>query len=105
MSEQAILDADHRVTPCADLYEWARWMELPESRRVALTELANGRRVSTVFLGLDHGFDGAPLWFETMIFPSDNDEYQVRYATWDEAKAGHTEACRVAAEMPRAVAK
>ena len=46
--------------------------------------------VSTVFLGLDHAFDGGtPLLFETMIFGGEHDEYQERYATWDEAEAGH----------------
>src|SRR5215471_17514474 len=39
--------------------------------RVAVTELPNGGRVSTVFLGLDHNYSGVgpPIVFETMIFP------------------------------------
>jgi hypothetical protein len=49
-------------------------------------------RVSTVFLGIDHGFDpeGPPILFETMVFCKGFDEeIQKRYATWDEAIAGH----------------
>ena len=64
--------------------------------------------VSTVFLGIDHGWGDKPRWFETMIF-GDRDvmwslggrnrllrttlDYQQRYATWQEAEIGHREAC------------
>lgn len=57
------------------LLEWGRWFgEHVEQRIIARDEVvsAGGRifRVSTVFLGLDHGFGigGPPLLFETMIF-------------------------------------
>jgi hypothetical protein len=49
-------------------------------------------RVSTVFLGRDHGFGGpSSLWFETMIFGLDeSDDNQCRRcATWSEAEAQH----------------
>lgn len=94
-----ILDAKHRAIPCPDLMEWAAWFENDRHRRVDLTNLANGHRVSTVFLGLCHRFGdgGPPLLFETMIFPG-NDQW--RYSTWEEAKAGHAEACLKAAELP-----
>lgn len=59
-------------------------------RRVCQTKLVGGVTVSTIFLGTDHGFGGPPLWFETMIFGRpDEDEYQVRYETYDEALIGH----------------
>lgn len=46
--------------------------------------------VSTVFLRLNHGYtEDAPLWFETMIFGGDHDEFCDRYATYDEAEVGH----------------
>ena len=46
--------------------------------------------VSTVFLRLNHGYtDDNPLWFETMIFGGEHDQWQDRYATYDEAEAGH----------------
>jgi hypothetical protein len=66
------------------------------NHRVALTE-RGGIKVSTVFLATDHAWDGGPpLLFETMIFGGDHDEDQWRYSTWDEAVAGHEEACRIA---------
>jgi hypothetical protein len=51
--------------------------------------------VSTVFLGLDHGYGqhASPVLFETMVFgPADPNQYiQERYCTWDEALKGHEE--------------
>jgi len=53
--------------------------------------------VSTVFLGLDHGFGGEHgIFFETMILnaPGKLMDFQVRYSTYDEAMRGHREALR-----------
>lgn len=99
-SGRYILDADHKVVPCEDLMTWARWFEDITKRRVAWTTLPGGVRVSTVFLGLDHSFgdEATPVVFETMILGQNNDEYQERFCTWDEAVAGHEEAVRVAKE-------
>ena len=50
-------------------------------------------RVSTVFLGLDHGLgDGPPLLFETMIFGGQHDQYQTRASSWTEAEGQHAAA-------------
>lgn len=78
---------------CPDVDTWARWYETAD-RQVALDELPTGIVVSTVFLGLDHGYGGAPLLFETMVFGGrhSKDPYSEevhRYTTWDEAVAGH----------------
>jgi hypothetical protein len=56
--------------------------------RVARTELGDGREVSTVFLGLDHNFlaHDIPIVFETLVLPDGDGD---RYATWDQAVAGH----------------
>ncbi len=77
------------------LLEWAAWMETGGYlRRVAQTYVGN-RRVSTVFLGLDHNWTekGPPILFETMAFSAEDgnwdDELCERYATWEEAEAGH----------------
>ena len=55
-----------------------------------------GWLVSTVWLGMNHSWEpGAPpLIFETMVFPpeSSSDEYFERYATEEEALAGHQKA-------------
>lgn len=51
--------------------------------------------VSTVWLGVNHNFSrsGPPLIFETVVFnaPEESmlDDYCERYATEEEAKAGH----------------
>ena len=96
-TDKAILDG-HKVVPVADLIEWAKKFETM-NRRVAETFVGRARyvlrggpkpvRVSTVFLGLDHGLGGKPLWFETMVFGGKLDQEQDRYETWDEAVAGH----------------
>jgi hypothetical protein len=72
--------------------EWVR-----TERRVAETTLSNGRYVSTVLLGIDHGwFGGDPVIFETMVFEKRKANGtlgtyldQRRYPTLAKAKAGH----------------
>lgn len=88
------LDENNNVVEC----EQKDWCDLCETkdgqerRRVGWDEV-NGYEVSTVFLGLDHGFTGRPLLFETMIFgKGDEDGYQIRCSTWDEAVEMHKEA-------------
>lgn len=50
-------------------------------------------RISTVYLGFDHGYDEtkSPLLFETMVFNGDFDGYQMRYSTYEDAMKGHQE--------------
>lgn len=80
----------HTPVPVKDTLVWARWFATAD-RKVARTQVTDGISVSTVFLGLDHSFSpgAAPQIFETMVFggPLDND--LDRYATWEEAEAGH----------------
>ena len=90
MGDYYILNADHTTTKVS-LQEWSDMMETTD-RRVAYDELPDGRRVSTVFLGLDHSYwGGPPLLFETMVFSKNSysDEYMLRYTTWKQAKRGH----------------
>src|SRR5215472_14360522 len=47
---------------------WALRMQDEENVIVARDELPDGTILSTVWLGLDHGFFGPPLIFETMRF-------------------------------------
>jgi hypothetical protein len=60
--------------------------------------------VSTVWLGTNHNFTngGPPIIFETMVFGSgDGDQYTQRYATEEQACAGHAETVTlVAATVP-----
>jgi hypothetical protein len=90
MSRQYIL-VGHQVVSCSDLLTWAHWFETAD-RHVKLTEQGDVM-VSTVFLGLDHGYlggdDRLPVVFETMVFQGGHGDDQERYCTWDEAEAGH----------------
>jgi len=120
-TDRYILTEDHRVVPEPDLLTWARWFE--EADRHVGLESVGPYRVSTVFLGLDHDFPAAifpghlrpPLIFETMVFDESREEsspwfgrkfhpsfnFQRRYRSWDDAKAGHEYAVKIAARMLR----
>ena len=77
------------VKPSLVGWEWARWFENADNRRVGETWVGN-IRISTVCLGMDHSFgDGPPLWFETMVFGGQLDQEQERYSTLEQAQAGH----------------
>jgi hypothetical protein len=73
--------------PCESLDEGAVFLK--GLNRVGKTVVGNCL-VLTVFLGLDHGwgFTERPILFETMVFGGFR-LLQSRYATWEEAEAGH----------------
>jgi hypothetical protein len=100
MSGRYILDAEGNPVPEPDLLTWGKWLETAD-RQLAKDQLPNGVTVSTVFLGLDHSFFGGPpmLW-ESMIFGGPEDQYQERYASREEALAGHARAVLLA-QMPK----
>lgn len=81
---------DESVNWCKDTEEWYK------KKRMAVTTFTSGERVSTVFLGSDHGHDDStPILFETLVFDEDGsglDETMTRYATFDEAIQGHKKA-------------
>lgn len=63
-------------------------------RRVDYTDIGPDCHVSTVFLGLDHNYNGPdhpPILFETMVFGGDWDGRTYRYTNMGEAKRGHWE--------------
>jgi len=91
-----------RPEACSSLLRWGAWMQTAD-RRVALTKV-DDFAVSTVFLGMDHGWNSkVPILFETMVFCADDggDRMQ-RYATWEEAEAGHA---RVVAEVREQISR
>jgi hypothetical protein len=103
MIRHYILDG-HKAVPCdfltptadggfaCDDEKFRLWGEaFHRDRHVAKTDIGKVH-VSTVFLGLDHGYGGAILLFETMIFGGEHDGYQERYSTWEEAEVGHKQA-------------
>jgi hypothetical protein len=69
VSDRYILVGQTAV-PCEDLFEWGEWLETAD--RIVFQTDVGEYFVSTVFLGLDHGYPrGAPpILFETMIFLS-----------------------------------
>lgn len=81
------------------LDEGAKWFDensevsfMGGGRRVA-EDIIKGVRISTVFLGLDHGFGSdEPILFETMIFGGRYADYQERYKTFLKAMEGHDKA-------------
>ncbi len=78
----------HVPVPCHDLLKWAKWFE--KSNKCVATTKIKSYFVSTIFLGLNHNFDGdRPLLFETIVFNPNRDQEIQRYCTWDEAVAGH----------------
>lgn len=82
----AILDGKE-IKP-ATFEEAAKFMASPE-RILAQNTTSCGKRVSTVFLCFHHpgGF------FETMVFGTKGEDlHQERYATYDQAMAGHAKA-------------
>ena len=83
---------DKNGTVITDVLDWAKKFKDMEYMRVAETTLADGTVISTVWLGLDHSYEGPPLIFETMVFPSKddfNDRDMERYSTLVEAEDGH----------------
>lgn len=93
---------DNEITTTSDVLEWGKFME-GEERLIKQQNIENNGKkyfVSTVFLGIDHGFsflaEKRPVLFETMIFPETNDEnweeYQTRSCIKEEALKQHQEA-------------
>ena len=99
---------DRQIVPCT-LTEWATW-DPEHAKRIIGRHETETHLVSTVFLGLDHGWiglDTRPIWFETMIFDKTQRReleldgkltgtwtigdaiYEKRYSTLKEAEQGH----------------
>lgn len=92
---------------CPDLMEWGKWME--DGNRVLRQTKVGKLKISTVFLGLDHGFGldgpgGEPVLWETMVFDTttghavgtDGYDFQTRYSSQSDALEGHAKAVKLA---------
>jgi hypothetical protein len=92
MSGQYILkDGEPVAEP--DPLAWGAWMEIHERRRVDETFIGE-TRVSTVFLGLDHGWGGRrPVLWETLVFGGPLDQEMLRYHSREAALEGHAATC------------
>lgn len=76
------------------LEAWSMLHASFDYRLVAKTQVG-AYEVSTVWLGMDHGFgDGPPVIFETMVFATVAGPYDLdcwRYSTEQQAREGHEE--------------
>lgn len=98
------LDANKNPVPCSSVVEYFKWHEsMPESSDWYSIKTGMGfsafqthigkSRVSTVYLGFDHGMgSGQILLWETMVFP--DTERCERYESYEEAMAGHKKVCK-----------
>ena len=87
---------------------WDQWAEMWTRKNAARSKDADGHSrpeddptrigedeigealVSTVWLGMDHGYGGGPpIIFETMIFGGEHDQFRERYCTKESALANH----------------
>ena len=89
---------DDGSTASCDAKEWERII-LSDKKVISLA-IGKEHVISTVFIGIDHNFSGVgrPILFESMVFGRQEWSHaedgitaldQERYATLDEAKAGH----------------
>lgn len=98
-----VLDEHGNPKPEPDLMAWGLWMEHHNEERIVAHDRDEGRNsseetrisVSTVFIGVDHSWNpnGPPLLYETMVFNGELNDTQMRYATREEALAGHQIIC------------
>jgi hypothetical protein len=101
------LDENHTPVACETIEEYAAWGEewmrsgqgfpphVDWTPFKATPDGTDDHYVSTVFLTspAGAGFVKEPLFFETMVFGGPLNGLQCRYATWDEAAAGHQRLC------------
>jgi len=75
--------------------EWSRLFSDHQYQVIEKTDFKD-LFISTVWLGMDHGFGNhdRPIIFETMIFKGDEGELQRRWATEEEAVEGHDKIVR-----------
>jgi len=92
-----ILDGKEPVA-VEDVSEWSEWMKTDGNKRIGKKTI-DGVEISTVFLGLDHGFGGKNLiLFESMVFGGSHDDYQERYSSYDLAVQGHNRICKMVSQ-------
>jgi len=87
------LDENNKPVKANDVHDYLEWSDGNPLTKPVAQEHIDTIFVSTVFLGLDHGWDGEiPLLWETMIFGGEHDQYQERYTSHEDALEGHQKA-------------
>ena len=83
---------DHEIIKVSGVAEWDRWFGTAD--RVVANDVIGNSNISTIFLGMDHSFNGPPpLLFETMVFGGPLEGKQDRCATWEQAEKMHADMC------------
>lgn len=89
------LDEAGDAVPEPDALAWGRWFETAD--RAVKRETIGDSKISTVFLGTDHGFGfGPPVLWETMIFGGLHDGWSEHATSREGALTMHALAVRVA---------
>jgi hypothetical protein len=85
------LDDSNREVPCHGEDDMRKgWEQKKAGRWRVGRDQVGDVDVSTVFLGLDHGYMGyGPVCWETMVFGGPHDMYQRRYTSYEGAIRGH----------------
>lgn len=87
-----ILDENDNPVKEDDVSKAAKWLEENSDRRIVEKTVLINCELSTVFLCLDHSFDEEiPILYESLWFGGILDGNMRRYATKEEALAGHEE--------------
>lgn len=88
-----VLNDDYSIREANDMNEWSKFFQVGREASHLKHNFSDGSYLSTIFLGIDHGYDfngGPPILFESMLFTGEGEEeYQERFATYAEAKASH----------------
>jgi hypothetical protein len=95
-----ILDKQGHPVVERDMLRWAEWYQRAKNRVLKQERVSPQCAVSTVFLGIDQSFilrgRRRPILWETMVFGGLHHGYCQRYATREEALAGHASAVKIA---------
>ena len=85
-----------RIEAVEDVKAWAIWREYADEQCRVAYDALNDIVISTVFLGIDHSAseEGEPLLYETIFIRGYDGTVERRYATREEAEAGHAELVR-----------
>jgi len=92
-----ILDENNKPVP-ATSDEYIEWKNSDSGKCTVGKTYIGKTFISTVFLALDHGIlSSEKILWETMVFgyeSKDEDEFQERYSSFEDAKAGHEKAVK-----------
>lgn len=91
MNRMGIGDCYNLAHERIPMMEGAMLLNDTAARRIALDTI-DSVEVSTVFLVFDHGHDGTPVLYETLVSGPEDVLWVERYSSRDAALAGHDRA-------------